>query len=87
MKGGKIMVTRKLKSILSLKGMTFADYARKLGILPQSLQTKAKNNAYKIRDLIEFADLTDTQLAFIDKDGKALIIFDKEDIKKEPHSN
>jgi len=84
MKGGKIMVTKKLKSILSLKGMTFADYARKLGILPQSLQTKSKSNAYKIKDLIEFADLTDTQLAFIDKDGKALITFDKDDIKKEP---
>lgn len=79
------MVTKKLKSILSLKGMTFADYARKLGILPQSLQTKSKSNAYKIKDLIEFADLTDTQLSFTDKEtGKILVSFDIEDIKKEP---
>ena len=81
------MVTNKLKSILSLKGLVFADYARKLGITPQSLQTKSKKDAYKIKDLIEFAELTDTQLAFIDKDGKALITFDKDDIKKDPHSN
>ncbi len=78
------MITNKLKSILSLKGLAFADYARKLEITPQSLQTKAKKDAYKIKDLIAFAELTNTKLAFIGDDGKPIMIFDNEDIKKEP---
>ena len=64
------MITNKLKSILSLKGLVFADFARKLGITPQSLQTKAKKDAYKIKDLIEFSELTNTELCFVDKDTR-----------------
>ena len=80
------MITNKLKSILSLKGMVFADYARKLKITPQSLQTKAKKDAYKIKDLIEFAELTGTKLAFIAKDtSKVIVEFDIEDIKEDAH--
>lgn len=74
------MITNKLKSILSLKGFAFADYARKLEIAPQSLQTKAKKDAYKIKDLIALAELTETQLAFIDKNGKPVITFDSNDL-------
>lgn len=77
------MITNKLKSVLSLKGLVFADFARKLNITPQSLQTKAKKDAYKIKDLIEFAELTNTTLAFVDKDGKVVVDFSKEDIKEE----
>lgn len=75
------MITNKLKSILSLKGLVFADYARKLGITPQSLQTKAKKDAYKIKDLIEFAELTETKLAFVNKDNNPVMIFEKSDLK------
>lgn len=74
------MITNKLKSILSLKGFSFADFARKLGITPQSLQTKAKKDAYKIKDLIEFTELTETRLAIIDENGKVLIEFEKDDL-------
>lgn len=78
------MITNKIKSILSLKGFSFADYARKLDITPQSLQTKAKKDAYKIKDLLKLAELTDTRLCFVDKKtGDMLIKFDCEDIKKE----
>lgn len=76
------MITNKLKSVLSLKGLVFADFARKLNITPQSLQTKAKKDAYKIKDLIEFAELTNTTLAFVDKDGKIIVDFSKEDINE-----
>ena len=75
------MITKKLKSLLSLKGLVFADFARKLQITPQSLQTKAKKNAYKIKDLIEFAELTETELASLDKKtGNKLIAFDLSDL-------
>ena len=48
------MITKKLKAVLSLRGLAFADYARKLGITRQSLNKKRINNAYKICDIIEF---------------------------------
>ena len=77
------MIKNKIKGLLSLKGYTFADYSRKLNIAPQSLQTKAKKDAYKIRDLIELADLTNTTLSFIDNEtGKTLIEFDPSDIEE-----
>lgn len=75
------MITNKLKSLLSLRGLAFADYARKLEILPQSLQTKAKKDAYKIKDLIEFGELTNATLAFVDENGKVLIEFNRNDLK------
>lgn len=74
------MITNKLKSVLALKGLTFADYARKLGIMPQSLQTKSQKNAYKIKDLIEFCDLTETKLAVVDYNNKVVVEFSKEDL-------
>lgn len=41
------MITNELKSLLSLRDLAFADYARKLEILPQSLQTKQKKTHIK----------------------------------------
>lgn len=77
------MIKNKIKSLLSLKGLTFADYSRKLGITPQSLQTKSKKEAYKIKDLIELSQLTNTKLAFIDENNNPIIVFDEEDIKRD----
>ncbi|BDF00748.1 hypothetical protein [[Clostridium] innocuum] len=76
------MITNKIKSLLSLKGYSFADYARKLNIFPQTLNNKAKKNAYKIYDLIELGNLTNTRLAFVDKNNNPIIIFNSEDIEK-----
>ena len=80
------MITNKLKSILSLRGLAFADYARKLKITPQSLQTKAKKDAYKIKDLIEFGELTNTKIAFIDENGNVVMEFNKDDLKDKSNS-
>ena len=76
------MITNKIKSLLSLKGYSFADYARKLNIFPQTLINKAKKNAYKIYDLIELGNLTNTRLAFVDENNNPIIIFNSEDIEK-----
>ena len=76
------MITKKIKSLLSLKGYSFADYARKLNIFPQTLNNNAKKNAYKIYDLIELGNLTNTRLAFVDKNNNPIIIFNSEDIEK-----
>ena len=80
------MIKNKIKALLSLKGLAFADYARELKITPQSLQTKSKKDAYKIKDLIQLAELTSTKLSFVDKEtNKILLEFEANDIteKKE----
>lgn len=74
------MITNKIKSLLSLNGFTFADYARKLGIFPQTLNNKAKKNSYKIYDLIQLGEFTNTKLAFIDENNNPIIVFNSEDI-------
>lgn len=82
-KGGlAVEITNKIKSLLALYGLAFADYSRKLNIKPQSLHTKAKANAYKINDLLHLADLTGTRLAFIDKDNKPVMVFELEDLEE-----
>lgn len=77
------MIKNKVKSLLSLKGLTFSAYADKLGITKQSLNNKANRNSYKISDLIKLAELTNTTLAFNDNDtNKPIIEFDKQDLTK-----
>lgn len=77
-----MIITNKIKSLLALKGLCFADYARGLKSLPQTLNNKAKSEAYKINDLIILGNLTNTKLAFIDESGKPLIIFDETDLEQ-----
>lgn len=77
------MITNKVKALLALRGTTLSNYASHLGITKQSLNNKANRDAYKIKDLIELANLTETTLAFNDKEtGKPLIEFDVSDIQK-----
>ena len=76
-------ITKKLKAVLSLRGLTFADYARKLNIYPQALSNKAKKEVYTVKDLIEFGDLTQSTLMFVDDEtGEILIKFNIEDLKE-----
>ena len=76
------MTDNKIKSLLSLRGLHYADWARSLSITPQGLNKKKNKNQYKFTDLITLADITDTELAFIDKEtGKPLIVFDANDLK------
>lgn len=77
------MITNKIKSLLAFRGFNFSNYANHLSITKQSLNNKSKRNAYKINDLIKLAELTNTTLAFNDKDtNKPLIEFDTNDIKE-----
>lgn len=77
------MINNKIKALLSYKDKNFTLYADKLGITKQSLNNKANREAYKIKDLIKLAELTGTELSFIDKEtGKSIISFDMKDIKE-----
>lgn len=78
------MIKDKIKSLLKMCGKSNQDGADCLEMPYHSFTNKLNQRGFKTEELIKIADLTSTQLAFIDKDGKPLIIFDKEDIKKEP---
>ena len=73
----------KIVSLLALKGLTSADYARFLGIRAQALQGKYNNNRYRFSDLLKLADMTNTRLAFVDKKGKVIVSFELSDLSNE----
>lgn len=74
-------ITNKIKALLAMYGFNFADYARQLNTLPQTLNNKAKKDNYTINNLISLAQQTNTTLAFIDENGKPIITFDNNDIE------
>lgn len=75
------MVRNKIRALLALYGLSMADYARALDIKPQSLNTKANANAYKLSDLVRLAELTGTRLAFLDETGAPLVVLGSDDLE------
>lgn len=75
----------KIKSLLSFKSIKNSSLAEALGLArQQALTTKYARESFTSDDLIKLAELTDTQLCFVDKKtGDILIKFDSEDIKKD----
>lgn len=71
----------KIEALLKLKGLNISDYARSMNVFRQQISNKKKNDTFKADELIKLAELTDTELSFVDKKtGKQLITFDKSDI-------
>lgn len=78
------MITDKIKGLIIMTGHTQAEIADKKGVSRQQFNLKITRNAFRINDLIELAELTNTRLAFIDNEtNKELISFDENDIKKD----
>lgn len=79
------MISDKIKALLNLKQKTSNDVCSYFNILLPSYYRKLDKNTFKAEELIKFAEMTNTKLAFIDENGKPLITFDIEDIKKDTH--
>lgn len=78
------VVKAKIKYLLSTSRHTVKQYADHLGRLPQSVNRKLTENRYGLKDLVDLADYTNTDLAFLDKNtGKPVIIITKEDLVSE----
>jgi transcriptional regulator with XRE-family HTH domain len=83
-KGNVNMIKDKIKALITITGHSQAELADKKKVSRQQFNLKITRNAFRINDLIELAELTNTTLAFNDKEtGKALIEFDKNDIKQD----
>lgn len=78
------MIRNKIRILFKEKNKQIKDYAEKIGISQQHLNNRFRSGAFKAKDLIEYAEFTGTQLAFIDKEtGKVVVSFDIDDIKKD----
>jgi len=76
------MKSDKIKALLALSGKKNKDYCECLGITRQSMSKKKKVDSFSTDDLIKLGNLTDMQLAFIDKNNHVIIAFDMNDLKK-----
>lgn len=76
------MVKDKIKALLAIQNISQTELAKKRGISLQQFNLKISRNAFKPKELIQLAIDTNTQLAFIDKNGKPLIIFDETDLEQ-----
>lgn len=76
------MIKDKIKALLKQSGKSNQDGADALDMPYYSFTNKINQRGFKTEDLILLAKLTDTKLAFIDKNNNPIIIFDENDIKK-----
>ncbi len=78
------MIGNKIKALLNIRNIETKTAYEQLDLMQQSFSRKINNNNFKTDELIKLADISDTQLAFIDKKTKQpLITFDKDDLEKE----
>lgn len=69
----------KIRYFLSQKNHSLADYAKYLGIMPQSLNTKFVKNTLRLKDIQALANFTNTHLALVDENGKVLMDLTNDD--------
>lgn len=81
------MIGNKIKALLELRNKTTENVCNYLNIINTAYYRKLKKNTFKTEELILIANLTNTQLAFIDENGKPLITFDENDIMKKNTDN
>ena len=71
------MKYNKIEALLKLKGLNMSNYAKYMNVSRQQISNKKKNDTFRADELIKLAELTDTTLAFNDKEtGKTLIEFE-----------
>ena len=73
----------KIDSLLARFGYNRTNLAEHMNMSKSSMSNKVKRDSWTADDFIKLAELTGTTLAFIDREGKPLITFDIEDIKKD----
>ena len=74
-------MNNKIKALLQLKGETISSYAKFTNRSQANISNKISRSSWNVNDLIKLAELTNTTLAFNDKEtGKAIIEFNKDDL-------
>ncbi len=71
-----------IKALLELKGKSQVEIAPSFSMSKESFNNKLRSaeTRFNLSDLVKLAELTDTQLAFVDKaTGKVIVSFDSKD--------
>lgn len=76
------MVKNKIKKLQKLNKITNTDAGLKFNMTRNSYGVKLSRESFSVFDLIKIADLTDTRLCFVDRDGNIVIEFNSEDLKE-----
>lgn len=82
------MIKDKINALLLLAGKKQIDAAIDFGMSRESFNNKlrAADTRFNTSDLIKIADMTNTTLSFVDKNGRVIVDLTPEDIKKAPAS-
>lgn len=76
-------MNEKIKALLLMKSKTLTKYAKFTGRSQSNISNKVSRCSWNVKDFIEMAEFTGTQLAFVDENDKVVIRFDLNDIKEE----
>jgi len=74
MKGGRDMVSDKVRAVLALAGKRNIDLAELYGVSKQSMNNKMTNNRFSADDLIRIATFTGCRIAFVLPDGQHIFL-------------
>ena len=79
------MIKDKINALLLLAGKKQIDAAIDFGMSRESFNNKlrAADTRFNTSDLIKIADMTNTTLSFVDKNGRIIVDLVPEDLKKD----
>lgn len=79
-----MQLSKKVRLMLKYGNVTAAEYQRALSLArPQALNTKFLRNSFGVYDLTVLAELTDTELAFVNKKtGETVLNIVRDDLQK-----
>lgn len=76
------MMNKKLKFLLDNSNISLTNIANNKNTSIQAISNKFRKQSFSAADLLEYANMTGTHLAFIDDNGKPVITFELDDIPK-----
>ncbi|MGX8835304.1 hypothetical protein ACWG0P_13975 [Amedibacillus sp. YH-ame6] len=74
------MIDKKIKFLLDNNNISLTNIATRKNTSIQAISNKFRKQSFNVFDLLEYAELTGTRLAFIDDNNNPVISFDIEDI-------
>lgn len=75
-------INSKVKGLLALNSQTIKNYATFTKRTQANVSNKISRNSWNVHDFLLLAKFTNTKLAFIDEQGKTIIIFDEQDLEE-----
>lgn len=76
------MISEKLNYLIKSGGLSQKEVGEKFDIIPQQMNRKVKRESFKIRELIQLAELVGCEIHFVNKETNETVIkFNESDLK------